>query len=104
MASVSKTDARAEKIKSLVNAGLFYKAICLSLPLVIKAPVAARVPSCGNIAKKKRLDRPILKKENLHICLRIRNYKFHKPEGVCFVSFAVVDWLDSKNPVLFLQK
>jgi len=23
-----------------------------------------------------------------------RNYKFHNPEGVYFVSFAVVDWLD----------
>jgi len=23
-----------------------------------------------------------------------RNYKFHNPEGICFVSFAVVEWLD----------
>ncbi|MCW3787841.1 transposase [Plebeiibacterium sediminum] len=23
-----------------------------------------------------------------------RNYKFHNPEGVYFVSFAVVEWLD----------
>ena len=23
-----------------------------------------------------------------------RNYKFHNPEGVYYVSFAVVDWLD----------
>jgi len=23
-----------------------------------------------------------------------RNYKFHNPEGVCFVSFAVVERLD----------
>ena len=23
-----------------------------------------------------------------------RNYKFHNPEGLYFVSFAVVDWLD----------
>ncbi len=23
-----------------------------------------------------------------------RNYKFHNPDGVYFVSFAVVDWLD----------
>ncbi|MFV0606893.1 MAG: hypothetical protein ACK5NK_13750 [Niabella sp.] len=23
-----------------------------------------------------------------------RNYKFHNPEGVYFVSFAVIDWLD----------
>ena len=23
-----------------------------------------------------------------------RNYKFHNPEGVYFVSFAVVGWLD----------
>jgi len=23
-----------------------------------------------------------------------RNYKFHKPEGLYFVSFAVVDWLN----------
>jgi REP element-mobilizing transposase RayT len=23
-----------------------------------------------------------------------RNYKFHHPEGLYFVSFAVVDWLD----------
>ncbi|WP_456424230.1 hypothetical protein [Lutibacter sp.] len=23
-----------------------------------------------------------------------RNYKFHKPEGLYFISFAVVDWLD----------
>lgn len=23
-----------------------------------------------------------------------RNYKFHNPEGLCFISFAVVDWLD----------
>lgn len=26
--------------------------------------------------------------------LRSRNYKFHNPEGLYFVSFAVVDWLD----------
>lgn len=24
-----------------------------------------------------------------------RNYKFHNPEGVYFVSFAVVGWLDA---------
>ena len=23
-----------------------------------------------------------------------RNYKFHNPEGVYFISFAVVEWLD----------
>ena len=23
-----------------------------------------------------------------------RNYKFHNPDGVYFVSFAVVEWLD----------
>jgi hypothetical protein len=23
-----------------------------------------------------------------------RNYKFHNPEGVYFVSFAVVEWID----------
>jgi hypothetical protein len=23
-----------------------------------------------------------------------RNYKFHNPEGLYFVSFAVVEWLD----------
>jgi len=23
-----------------------------------------------------------------------RNYKFHNPEGIYFISFAVVDWLD----------
>ena len=23
-----------------------------------------------------------------------RNYKFHNPDGICFVSFAVVEWLD----------
>ena len=23
-----------------------------------------------------------------------RNYKFHNPEGIYFVSFAVVEWLD----------
>jgi len=23
-----------------------------------------------------------------------RNYKFHNPEGIYFVSFAVVNWLD----------
>ena len=23
-----------------------------------------------------------------------RNYRFHNPEGVCFVSFAVVEWID----------
>ena len=23
-----------------------------------------------------------------------RNYKFHNPEGLYFISFAVVDWLD----------
>ena len=23
-----------------------------------------------------------------------RNYKFHNPEGIYFVSFAVVDWVD----------
>jgi len=22
------------------------------------------------------------------------NYKFHNPEGLCFISFAVVGWLD----------
>ena len=24
-----------------------------------------------------------------------RNYKFHNPEGIYFVSFAVVEWLDN---------
>ena len=23
-----------------------------------------------------------------------RNYKFHNPQGICFVSFAVVEWID----------
>ena len=23
-----------------------------------------------------------------------RNYKFHNPEGVYFISFAIVEWLD----------
>jgi hypothetical protein len=27
-----------------------------------------------------------------------RNYKFHNPEGVYFVSFAVVEWLDACLP------
>ena len=26
-----------------------------------------------------------------------RNYKFYKPEGIYFNSFAVVDWIDDYN-------
>jgi REP element-mobilizing transposase RayT len=32
--------------------------------------------------------------EIFYICFMSRNYKFHNPDGVYFVSFAVVEWLD----------
>jgi hypothetical protein len=28
-----------------------------------------------------------------------RNYKFHNPEGVYFISFAVVEWCDNYNAI-----
>ncbi|CAI8183890.1 MAG: Uncharacterised protein [Formosa sp. Hel1_33_131] len=28
-----------------------------------------------------------------------RNYKFNNPEGLCFISFAVVGWLDVFTPL-----
>jgi len=31
---------------------------------------------------------------NFYICFMSRNYKFHNPEGVYFVSFAVIEWID----------
>lgn len=30
-----------------------------------------------------------------------RNYKFHDPEGIYFVSFAVVDWIDVFSRIIY---
>ena len=32
-----------------------------------------------------------------------RNYKFHNPEGLYFVSFAVVDWIDALTRIEYKQ-
>lgn len=43
---------------------------------------------------KSKNDNILLNFHNLVLKIVSRNYKFHNPEGIYFVSFAVVEWLD----------
>jgi hypothetical protein len=48
----------------------------------------------NNLPATARLHRVVTKKIICYICSMSRNYKFHNPEGVFFVSFAVVECID----------